>query len=120
MEKPMELLLQELLQRTISLEKSVTESETELDEWNIFLDDRARLISEVEVRLSAGEKISDNLKQRYLAKVYEIDKNIKPKIEARQQKIKERLSNIRKTKLARQTYYDDGPSGYGAFFDRKK
>jgi flagellar protein FliT len=78
------------------------------------------LMKEIDVRVSQGETISDEGKKVYLAKAYEIHQQLLPQMESKRQGIQKQLAAIQKTKLARQTYYESGPNGYGAFFDRKK
>ncbi|GEB31394.1 hypothetical protein BPA01_09740 [Brevibacillus parabrevis] len=58
--------------------------------------------------------------QNQLLQINEINQRLIPLIDQRKQGVQKQLNNVRRSKMATNSYQEAGPNGYGAFFDRKK
>lgn len=112
-------LLESLLGATLRLEQAVIREDSDPDEWMPILDEREQLIGELQKSGLTGSGLSD-LQRKQLEQVSEINQRILPLMDERKQGIQQKLNHLQRSKLALNTYNDIGPSGYGAFFDRKK
>lgn len=116
----LQTLLENLLERTLSLEKLVLSDDSEPDDWVGILEARQEIIGNLTDLFADGVTLSDYQKQHYLGKVYEIDQRLLPIMEKKKEEVQTSLSNIQRSKAARNQYFDSGYTPYGAFFDRKK
>jgi hypothetical protein len=113
-------LADQLLEITEQLQDAVQRQEPEPQEWISLLEERQKVMEQISDFLSEGKVSSESVHVHTIRKAFEIHQRILPQMETKFQGVQKQLSTIQKTKLARHTYYDNGPSGYGAFFDRKK
>lgn len=119
MEKTIDSLLELLLEATQRLEQAVTLKDSDPDGWLSILDERDELIGQMRDRSTDGASLTGPQRQ-LLAQVYEINQRLLPQMDTRKQGVQKQLINVQRSKQAMNTYQDVGPSGYGAFFDRKK
>ncbi|MDF2683551.1 MAG: hypothetical protein K0R47_4741 [Brevibacillus sp.] len=119
MEKTIDSLLERLLEATQRLEQAVTLTDSDPDGWLTILDEREELIGRVRESAIDGTALTATQRQQ-LTQVYEINQRLLPLMDGRKQGVQKQLNNVQRSKMAMNTYHDMGPSGYGAFFDRKK
>lgn len=112
-------LLESLLEATLRLEQAVIREESDPVEWVSSLDERERLVDKLQEEGIVGAQLSDSQK-RQLLRCQEINDCLVSRIEQRKQGIQLEINNVQRIKHVRHMYNDDGPSGYGAFIDRKK
>ncbi|MED1952371.1 flagellar protein FliT [Brevibacillus centrosporus] len=112
-------LLETLIAKTDQLAQLVEEKMNDTEECMAMLDEREKVIDDVTLLLRRGLTLSKDHKQQ-LARMQEINLRILEKIELRKSDIKKKLDSIQQKKVAKQSYNQSIPNGYGAFFDRKK
>lgn len=112
-------ILDILLRTTLRLEQAVQQKDLDPEEWLPILDEREHLINEMQGSGLTGAEFTDSQRKK-MEQISETNQRILPLIGDRMQGVQQKLNNLQKTKLARNSYNDAGPNGYGAFFDRKK
>jgi flagellar protein FliT len=119
-------LLEDLLTVSRHLEQVVTETltlsdeEAEMDSWVDILVERQQLIDQLEQLVQQGASISEHWKRKVLVPVSEIDRKLKPLIEAKKAYIQSRIQKISLGKKVTHQYNPYEVNAYGAFFDLKK
>lgn len=119
MEQKMDALLANLHDMTQSLSELVEQKDSETDGWMSYFDEREQIMQEIEALIQTGDKFTANQKE-LLSKTSEINQRILPLMDIRKQDLQQKIENIQQNKAVRQFYNNEGPSGYGAFFDQKK
>ncbi|MFJ9501237.1 flagellar protein FliT [Brevibacillus centrosporus] len=119
MEMMVDTLLERLLEATDRLEQAVTQKDSDPDTWLSILDEREALILQIEENAVASSALTAAQRQR-LTQIHETNQRLLPLIDTRKQGVQKQINNVQRSKQAMNTYSDVGPSGYGAFFDRKK
>lgn len=112
-------LMKCLLEATHRLEQAVMQTDSDPEEWIAILDEREKLIGLMKEKSIAETDLTEEQRQQ-LSEVSEINRKLIPHIFDRKQGVQKQLNNVQRSKLAMNKYHDMGPSGYGAFFDRKK
>ncbi|MGZ0051803.1 flagellar protein FliT [Brevibacillus gelatini] len=119
MESTVKHLMAALFEKTQFLVQLVETEDSDSMEWLSVLEERENIIRDLDNLLRKEGSLSDMHKQQ-LSLMNEMNQKILSQMGARKEKIAEKLSAIRQKKAAMQLYNQMGPSGYGAFFDRKK
>lgn len=119
MEKTIDSLVDRLLEATLRLEQAVTLKDSDPDGWLTILDEREELIGQMRENAIDGAALTATQRQQ-LTQVFETNQRLIPLMDGRKQGVQKQLNNVQRSKMAMNTYQDMGPSGYGAFFDRKK
>ena len=117
MKKELDTLLEHLLSTTLSIDSVVADKDSDPDKWIELLAERDEIIQCVQ-GIDTSKLSMAQLQQ--ISKMQEVNQHVLSKIEERQQKIRDLLSNLQRSKLATNSYQEIGPNGYGAFIDRKK
>lgn len=112
-------LLENLLEATLRLEQAVIGEDSDPDEWVSILDERERLVDMLQQEGITGAQLTDSQRTQLL-RCQKINDCLVSRIGERKQSIQSEINNVQRIKHVRQMYNDDGPSGYGAFIDRKK
>ncbi|RNB77106.1 flagellar protein FliT [Brevibacillus invocatus] len=118
MNQSVDALLDRLLEATLRLEQAVTHTESDPDEWLAILDERDELISKIQDSTLTSSTASD-LQREKLTKIYDVNQRLIPLMDKQKQGVQNQLNKVQRSKQAMHSYNDEGPSGYGAFFDRK-
>lgn len=118
-EQTVDTLFNELLEATLRLEQAVANGESEPDSWLVILDEREEIISELTESGLTGATLTE-AQREILGKISEVNQRLIPLMDKRKQGVQKQLHNVQRSKMAMHSYNDEGPSGYGAFFDRKK
>lgn len=111
-------LIDNLLDTTLRLKQLLIKDDPDPNEWLLILDERERIIyalKDYEITMSD----LNHEQQASFLQIHEMNNNILTLIENQKQVVQKQINNLQRGRLAMQTYIDDGPSGYGAFFDRK-
>ncbi|MGN7469348.1 flagellar protein FliT [Brevibacillus sp. SAFN-007a] len=119
MEKMLDTLLEQLFEATNRLEQAVVLQDSDVDEWLEILNEREALIAQMKDTNIVNEALTTGQRQR-LSLIDEVNQRLLAAMDSRKQGVQKQLNNVQRSKLAMNSYYDMGPSGYGAFFDRKK
>lgn len=119
MEQEIYKLADELLQLTQRIHDLLTNEESEPNDWLTLLDDRESIMAQINQLVSAGAILDDSHKQ-LLLQGYQLNQRMIPLMKGRQQGVRNKIAVLQKGKMAVNSYNEVGPSGYGAFFDRKK
>ncbi|MBW5468692.1 flagellar protein FliT [Brevibacillus formosus] len=119
MEKTVDTLLESLLGVTLCLEQTVLRKDSDPEEWITLLDEREKLVEKLN-EAGLTEAILTDKQRRQIVDMNEVNLRLIPIIADRKQAVQKQLNNVQKSKLAMNSYQDEGISGYGAFFDRKK
>lgn len=119
MEQTVDTLFNELLEATLRLEQAVANGESEPDSWLVILDEREETISELTESGLTGATLTE-AQREILGKISEVNQRLIPLMDIRKQGVQNQLNKVQRSKQAMHSYNDEGPSGYGAFFDRKK
>lgn len=119
MDGMMATLLEGLYEATQRLEQAVAVKDSNPDDWLEILEEREKLIHQMQERFNAGLVLTD-AQRLQLTQVYEANQRLIPLIEGCKQSVQKQLNNLQRTKLAMNSYNEEGPNCYGAFFDRKK
>jgi flagellar protein FliT len=119
MEMTVDTLLESLLGATHRLEQAVLRKDSDPDEWLTLLDERGNLVEKLKEAGLRGANLND-IQRQQLLQINETNLRLIPRMDERKQSVQKQLNNVQKSKLAMNSYQDEGPSGYGAFFDRKK
>ncbi|MEJ8544092.1 flagellar protein FliT [Brevibacillus borstelensis] len=115
----MDAIVKQMLQLTTQLEQTVSNSDSEPDEWLLLLDERQKLMKQLDEGILTGEVLSDGQKM-LLVQIDGINQRIQPVMLERKQGVEKKLKEIQHSKTAVDAYHEAGPSAYGAFFDSKK
>lgn len=119
MDQTVDALLDCLLEATLRLEQAVKNEGSEPDEWLAILDEREELGTIIQGSGLTGSTLTEAQREQ-LSKINEFNQRLIPFMDKRKQGVQKQLSNVQRSKQALHSYNDEGPSGYGAFFDRKK
>lgn len=119
MEQTMDTLLTCLHEKTQSLAMLVEQKDSDVDQWMNYLDEREQIMKDIQTLVQEGAEFTFKQKER-LALMSEINSRILPQMDIRKQDLQQKIENIQQNKAVRQFYNNEGPSGYGAFFDQKK
>ncbi|RNB92639.1 hypothetical protein EDM56_00375 [Brevibacillus fluminis] len=106
------------------LKERVIMSPEEPDSWVEILDERQKVIENLKDLADQGHSVPADL-HLLVGKVIEMDDNVKVLIEREKKVVRDHLSRIERSKMARRQYadasdhglYDD--LGYSYFFDKK-
>lgn len=118
MEQKVDQLLEDMFDKTRRLASIVEKTDSEPDEWMAILDEREKVIHDVQLLLSEGYILTDRQKQQ-LEQMQELNLQMMPQMEQAKQHVKKKLDEIRQKKAARTFYNGSGLTGYGAFFDTR-
>ncbi|RNB90099.1 flagellar protein FliT [Brevibacillus nitrificans] len=119
MESTVDYLMEALYEKTHYLVQLVEAEGSDSMQWLPVLEDRENIIRDLDNLIQKEGPLSGAHKQQ-LAVMNEMNQKILSQMSIRKEKIAEKLSAIQQKKAAKQFYNQMGPSGYGAFFDRKK
>ncbi|WP_134683514.1 flagellar protein FliT [Brevibacillus migulae] len=122
MSETIETLLQNLLVLTLSLKQSVDaySENNDSEEWLRILEDRQQIINQIDAFLEEGYVLTEQLKDKYIAPVYEMDQVVIPLMEQKKAALQEKMQNLNKQKAVQNQYKGYSMNAYGAFFDKKK
>jgi len=112
-------LMQQMLEATQRLEQAVMVKDSDPDGWLTILDEREELIGQMQHSVIDGTALTASQRE-LLTQVYDLNQRLMPLMDNRKQDVQKQLNNAQRSRQALNTYHDMGPSGYGAFFDRKK
>ncbi|MGE7272717.1 flagellar protein FliT [Brevibacillus panacihumi] len=118
MQQNIDQLLGHLFDKTTSLLQLIEQAESEPEEWASLLDEREKVIENVQSILATGYMFSPAQKQQ-LEQMQQMNLQIMPMMEQRKMHVQKKLEEIRQKKAATQFYNSGGATAYGAFFDRK-
>jgi hypothetical protein len=119
MESTIDNLMGALFERTQYLVQLVETEDSDSMQWLPVLEERENIIRDLDRLLQKEGPLSGVHKQQ-LSVMNELNQKILSRMGIRKEKIAEKLNAIQQKKAAKQFYNQMGPSGYGAFFDRKK
>lgn len=119
MEMTVDTLLERLFKVTSDLEQAVTLQDSDPDEWLAILDEREVLIVQIGENVIADSELTPGQRE-CLTRIYEVNQRLLPLMDSRKQGVQKQLNHVQRSKLAMNLYHANGPSGYGAFIDRKK
>ena len=119
MVQTVDALLESLLEATLRLRQEVMRNDSDPDEWFPILDQREQLIEAIKKSGLTASGLTD-MQRKQLEQMNQINQSILPMIDDRKREVEQKINNLQRSKLAMNTYNNVSPSGYGAFFDRKK
>ncbi|WP_139491169.1 flagellar protein FliT [Brevibacillus dissolubilis] len=130
---PLEEVLEQLWTHTLALKELVDKEQVEPEEdnqvepeayaelWVTLLQQRQSMMNQIDTMIQQGATLSEDLKQRYIARIYQLDQEIAPKVMARKKMVEMQIGKLRRAKTANNQYAgQSGYNAYGAFFDKKK
>ncbi|RNB85232.1 flagellar protein FliT [Brevibacillus panacihumi] len=118
MDQTVDVLLDRLFEASLRLEQAVIKEESEPDDWLAILDEREEIVLQFQGSGITGFMLTAAQREQ-LGKINELNQRLIPLMDERKQGVQKQLNNVQRSKQAMHSYNDEGPSGYGAFFDRK-
>jgi enoyl reductase-like protein len=117
----LEMALEEMYTLTLELKANIYKEEADPDEWVRITNARQTIINKLSQLQEHGAELTEDHKQKYLARIYEMDQQLIPAMEAKKNEIQKRIGDLNKSKAVNQQYRGGyGYTPYGAFFDKKK
>ncbi len=116
-------LLDRLESLTLLLQQHVQNEQNEPEVWLEILNERQRVIEDIESEVITGEAITSDEYQQTIDKIVEIDRTLAPEMQRQMKIVGDDISRLERSRMVQRQYggigdYDD--NAYGVFFDKKK
>jgi flagellar protein FliT len=117
-----DLLLDELLSLTVSLENRVKDNSSEPTAWIDLLDQRQEVIDKLSGLIATGYAITEDQRKKYIEPAYRSDQRIIAIMNNKKDNSEMQLARVRRNRAVSEQYSDYGrlATPYGAFLDKKK
>ncbi|NRR23235.1 hypothetical protein [Brevibacillus sp. MS2.2] len=113
-------LLEQLLSASEELRSKIFADDDDIEEWTGLIDQREEIIKQISEFQNQGAIVTDEDKERYLQKVYEIDLQVFPLLEKKYDNLDRQSKNIQKSIMVGAKYGSYGNiNPYGAYFDKR-
>ncbi|GEC91878.1 hypothetical protein [Brevibacillus brevis] len=113
-------LLEQLLSASKELRNKIFADDDDIEGWTGLIDQREDIIKQISKLQNQGAIVTNEDKERYLQKVYEIDLQVFPLLEKKYDNLDRQSKNIQKSIMVGAKYGSYGNiNPYGAYFDKR-
>ncbi|WP_142065948.1 hypothetical protein [Brevibacillus sp. AG162] len=113
-------LLEQLLSASKELRSKIFADDDDIEGWTGLIDQREEIIKQISKLQNQGAIVTNEDKERYLQKVYEIDLQVFPLLEKKYDNLDRQSKNIQKSIMVGAKYGSYGNiNPYGAYFDKR-